>query len=95
MDPREAPWAKLRVLMLCYTLTSLPSHGGLYNPTGPLPSPTREPQASHLELLWPLNQVLCFQAVPPALSPRLPVGSPSMGVRRLLGFLRMRPWRKS
>ena len=63
MDPREAPWAKLKVLMLfLYPGLPFPPMGPI--PQRPLPSPTREPQASHLELLWPLNQVLCFKQCP-------------------------------
>lgn len=35
------------------------------NPTGaPALPPKREPQASNLRLLWPLNQVLCFKQCP-------------------------------
>lgn len=63
MGHREVPWAKLRAMML-FLYPGLP-----FPPLGPkligTPAlPPREPQASNLRPLWPLNQVLCFKQCP-------------------------------
>lgn len=63
----------------------LPSHGAQSH-RGPCPPPQENHRPATLSSCGPLTKC-CASSSAPCPEPHLPVGSPSMGVRRLLGVL--------
>lgn len=75
------PWRALG--LLCNPGLPFPPMGSSTK-VGPCP-PSQENHRPHPQALWLLNQVLCFKQCPHPV-PHLPLGSPSVGTRRLLGI---------